>query len=185
MEAAIIIILLLALGTLAEQPLALNTLCHYLDLGKETATNLGNTKKCFAQYLPELESQGATWSQGYSGCQKKASSEQQSVLLKASLAQENIREAVLEITNFIDECLTLTETQEFFNCFAKMAKLQLTNVYNISYNASEQALILNKHMGSIEMEHYICTNRTEDTYIKGTDKIFQSLDQCLQQNESH
>ncbi|KAH8266278.1 hypothetical protein KR038_006123, partial [Drosophila bunnanda] len=176
-------ILMYILQTLADQPRALNSLSHYLDLGKETVSNLGNTKKCFAQYLPELERQGATWSQGYSGCQNKASSEQQSVLLKAALAQENIRETALSITDFIDECLTMTEAQEFFDCFAKMSKLQLTKVYNISFNASEQALILNKHLSSIEMEHYSCTNRTEDTYIKDTDKIFQSLDQCLQQND--
>ncbi|KAH8252524.1 hypothetical protein KR032_000377, partial [Drosophila birchii] len=179
------IILLYILQTLAEEPRALHSLCHYLDMGKETVSDLGNTKKCFAQYLPELESQGATWSQGYSDCQKKASSEQQSVLSKANVAQENIREAALGITDFIDECLTQTETLEFFNCFAKMAKLQLTKVYNISFNASEQSLILTKHMSSIEMEHYLCTNQTEDTYIQGTDKIFQSLDQCLQQNETH
>ncbi|KAH8290255.1 hypothetical protein KR054_001453, partial [Drosophila jambulina] len=173
------------LQTLAEQPRALNSLCHYLDSSQETASNLGNTKKCFSRYLPELESQGASWSQGFSSCQNKASSEQQSVLLKAKVAQENIRETALSISDFIDDCLTFTEAQEFFNCFAKMAKLQLTKVYNISFNASEQALILNKHLSSIEMEHYLCTNRTEDTYIKGTDKIFQSLDQCLQQNETH
>ncbi|KAH8384193.1 hypothetical protein KR200_011593, partial [Drosophila serrata] len=179
------LILVYILQTLADKPRALNSLCHYLDLSKETASNMGITKKCFAQYLPELESEGATWSQGYSGCQKKASTEQQSVLLKASVAQEYIREAALSITDFIDQCLTLMEAQEFFDCFAKMAKLQLTKVYNISFNASEQGLILNQHLSSIEMEHYLCTNRTEDTYIEGTDKIFQSLDQCLQQNDTH
>lgn len=110
---------------MAEEPRTLHSLCHYLDLGRETGSNLGNTKSCLAQYLPELESQGATWSKGYSGCQTKTTSEQQLVLLEASVAKKNIREAALGITAFIDQCLTLTETQDFFNCFAKMVRLGL------------------------------------------------------------
>ncbi|XP_017125583.1 uncharacterized protein LOC108144929 isoform X1 [Drosophila elegans] len=181
----VVITLLLAIGVLAKEPRALDSLFSYLDEGKETLSNLGNTKKCFARYLPELESQGATWSKGYSGCQISATNERQSLLTDASVAQENIREAALSMSSFIDQCLTLTEPLDFFHCFAKMSKLQLTNVYNISFNASEQALILNQKFGSIEMEHYLCTNQTERDYVQGTDKVFRSLDQCLQVNATN
>ncbi|KAH8348322.1 hypothetical protein KR084_006487, partial [Drosophila pseudotakahashii] len=168
----------------AEPPRTLNSLCSYLDEGKDMVSNLGNTKTCFARYLPELESQGATWSQGYSSCQKSATNQRQSLLTDTSEAQENIREAALSMSSFIDQCLALTDSLDFFYCFAKMTKLQLTNVYNISFNSAEQALILNKKLGSIEMEHYQCTNRTEHNYVQGTDNIFRSLDKCLQQNET-
>jgi len=60
----------------------------------------------------------------------------------------------------------------------------LANVYNISFNAAEQALILNKKLSSIEMEHYLCTNKTEHNYVQGADNIFKSLDECLQQSET-
>ncbi|EDW91703.2 uncharacterized protein LOC6531162 [Drosophila yakuba] len=179
------IILLLALKAYAEPtPRTLNSLCSYLDDGNETVSNLGKTKKCFARYLPELESEGATWSQGYSACQKDTTSERQSLLTNATGAQEEIRAAALDMSSFIDQCLALTESLDFFNCFAKMAKLQLANVYSISFNATEQALILNKKLSRIELEHYRCTNQTEQKYVKGTDKIFRSLDQCLQQSDT-
>ncbi|XP_052838548.1 uncharacterized protein LOC128253882 isoform X2 [Drosophila gunungcola] len=158
----LVITLLLAIGVLAKEPRTLNSLFSYLDEGKETLSNLGNTKKCFARYLPELESQGATWSKGYSGCQKSATNERQSLLTDASVAQEKIKEAALRMSSFIDQCLTLTEPLDFFHCFSKMA------------------LILNQKLGSIEMEHYLCTNQTERDYVQGTDKVFRSLDQCLQ-----
>ncbi|XP_037714085.1 uncharacterized protein LOC119549861 [Drosophila subpulchrella] len=180
----VIITLLFALGASAEPPQTLDSLCSYLDEGKDTVSNLGNTKKCFARYLPELENQGATWSQGYSACQKSATNERQSLLTDATEAQENIRETALNMSSYIDQCLSLTESLDFFNCFARMTKLQLTNVYNISFNAAEQALILNKKLSSIEMEHYLCTNQTEHNYVQGTDNIFKSLDECLQQNET-
>ncbi|XP_017077782.1 LOW QUALITY PROTEIN: uncharacterized protein LOC108112446 [Drosophila eugracilis] len=133
----------------------------------------------------QLESEGATWSQGYSSCQKCAIDEKQTLLSDASGEQEEIREAALNISSFIDQCLTLAEPLEFFNCFAKMSKLQLANVYSISFNASEQALILNTKLGSIEMEHYLCTNKTEHNYVQGIDKIFRLLDKCLQQNDTN
>ncbi|KMY94746.1 uncharacterized protein LOC6735035 [Drosophila simulans] len=181
------IILLLALRACAAEPppRTLNSLCSYLDDGKETVSSLGNTKKCFARYLPELESEGATWSQGYNACQKCTITERLSLLTDATGAQEEIREAALGISSFIDQCLALTESLDFFNCFAKMAKLQLANVYSISFNATEQALILNKKLSRIELEHYRCTNQTEQNYVKGTDTIFRSLDQCLQLNDTH
>ncbi|XP_017049871.1 uncharacterized protein LOC108093975 [Drosophila ficusphila] len=179
----VIITLLLAFEVLAEQPRALNSLCSYLDEGNDTASNLGNTKKCFARYLPELENQGSTWSQGYSDCQECTTNDRQSVLADAFEAQEKIREVALSISSFIDQCLSLTDSLEFFTCFAKMSKTQLTNVYSISYNSSEQALILNQKLSRIEMEHYQCTNETEHNYVQGTDQIFRSLDRCLQQNE--
>ncbi|XP_016985966.1 uncharacterized protein LOC108049337 [Drosophila rhopaloa] len=175
------ITLILAFGVFAEPPRAFNSLCSYLEEEKETVSSLGNTKKCFARYMPELENEGSTWAQGYSGCQKSATSERQSMLTNASEAQEKIREAALSMSSYIDQCLTLTEPMDFFHCFARMSKLQLTNVYNISFNASEQALILNQKLGTIEVEHYLCTNQTEHDYVQGTDKIFRSLDQCLQQ----
>lgn len=98
----------------------LNSFCSYLDDGKETVSSLGNTKKCFARYLPELESEGATWSQGYNACQKITINERLSLLTDATEAQEEIREAALGISSFIDQCLVLTEAVDFFNCFAKM-----------------------------------------------------------------
>ncbi|KAH8400693.1 hypothetical protein KR009_000388, partial [Drosophila setifemur] len=189
----------------AEQPRALSSLCSYLGDGKESVSGLGTTKKCFARYLPELESEGATWSQGYSACQMNATNERGSLLSDATVAQENIRLAAMGISTFIDHCLSLTEALDFFKCFSKMvrsffyiyiynsyicniiqqSKEQLTTVYSISYNASEQALILNQQLNYIEVEHYLCTNRTEDNYVQGTDRIFQSLDKCLQQNETN
>ncbi|XP_016947745.1 uncharacterized protein LOC108023021 [Drosophila biarmipes] len=181
----VVIALLFALGVSAEPLQTLNSLCSYLDEGKDAVSNVGNTKKCFARFLPELENEGAAWSQGYSACQRSATKERLFLLTDATKAQEKIREAALNMNSYIDQCLSLTESLDFFNCFAKMSKLQLTNVYYISFNASEQALILNKKLSSIELEHYLCTNQTENNYVQGTDNIFKSLDECLQQNETH
>ncbi|KAH8232835.1 hypothetical protein KR026_000837, partial [Drosophila bipectinata] len=169
----------------AEPPRALSSLCSYLNDGKESVSNLGTTKKCFARYMPELENEGVSWSQGYSGCQKSATNERQSLLSRVSDAQEKIRKAALGLNSFIERCMAISEAVDFFNCFAKMSKEHLTTVYRISFSASEEAVILNQKLSYIQVEHYLCTNRTEYNYIKTTDQIFQSLDQCLQQNESH
>jgi len=105
-----------------------------LDEGKDIVSNLGNTKKCFARYLPELENEGATWSQGYSACQKSATNERQSLLTDATEAQEKIRETALNMSSFIDQCLSLTESLDFFNCFARMVSGCLETPITISNN---------------------------------------------------
>ncbi|KRF99265.1 uncharacterized protein Dwil_GK27100, partial [Drosophila willistoni] len=56
----------------------------------------------------------------------------------------------------------------------------LVTAYGISYNASEEALVLNKQISNIKVEHYQCTNRTENNYVLGTAQVFQALDDCLE-----
>ncbi|SPP73591.1 uncharacterized protein LOC117581604 [Drosophila guanche] len=162
-----------------EQPRTVETLLSYLE------TNESTTKQCFARYLPQLENEGATWSKSYSRCLWIATTGRQSVVTNVAAAQNQIREAALGISAFIDDCLGIADSLAFFNCFAKMSKRQLATVYTISYNASEDALRMSQQLGTIEVEHYLCTNRTEHTYVEGTDRVFRDLDQCLQQNEEH
>ncbi|XP_034654817.1 uncharacterized protein LOC117892587 [Drosophila subobscura] len=162
-----------------EQPRTVETLLSYLE------TNESTTKECFARYLPQLENEGATWSKSYSSCLEIATTERQSVVTNVAAAQNQIREAAMAIGAFIDDCLGIVDALDFFNCFAKMSKQQLATVYTISYNASEDALSLSQQLGTIEVQHYLCTNRTEHTYVEGTDRVFRDLDQCLQQNEEH
>lgn len=61
------------------------------------------------------------------------------------------------------------------------SKQQLTTMYTISFNASESALSLTQQLNSVEVERYLCTNRTEESYVRGTARIFNALDNCLQQ----
>ncbi|EDW32229.1 GL11526 [Drosophila persimilis] len=183
--ATIIILLVLGLvpamclGAVDEQPKTLKNLFSYLE------TNETTTKQCFARYLPQLESQGTTWSKSYSSCLKKSTSERQSLDTNVSAAQNQLREAAMGISAFIDHCLDISDALDFFNCFAKMSKQQLATVYTISYNASEDALSLSQQLSTIDVEHYLCTNRTEHSYVEGTDRVFRDLDQCLQQSEEH
>ncbi|XP_022232428.2 uncharacterized protein LOC111080896 [Drosophila obscura] len=184
METATIITLLvlvprICLGSVDEKPKTVESLLSYLQ------TNESITKQCFAHYLPQLENEGATWSKSYSGCLNNATSERQSVATNVGVEQNQIREAAMGISAFIDHCLGISNALDFFNCFAKMSKQQLATVYTISYNASADALSLTQQLGTIDVEHYLCTNRTEHSYVVGTDRIFRELDQCLQKNEEH
>lgn len=61
------------------------------------------------------------------------------------------------------------------------SKQQLTNMYQISFNASDNALGLSQQLNGIDMERYLCTNRTEQSYVLGTAQIFSALDKCLEQ----
>lgn len=61
------------------------------------------------------------------------------------------------------------------------SKQQLTNMYTISFNASESALSLTQQLSSVDVERYQCTNRTEQSYVRDTARIFNALDSCLQQ----
>lgn len=53
-------------------------------------------------------------------------------------------------------------------------------MYNISFNASENALSITQQLNGIDEQRYLCTNRTERSYVLGTAQILDALDQCLQ-----
>lgn len=53
-------------------------------------------------------------------------------------------------------------------------------MYTISFNASESALGLTQQLSSVDVERYQCTNRTEQSYVRDTARIFDALDNCLQ-----
>ncbi|XP_030555169.1 uncharacterized protein LOC115758586 [Drosophila novamexicana] len=163
---------------LAQEPRSLNSLTAYLE--SHDLAGVGNTKKCFASYLPQLEQVGANWSTAYSGCQRQADTVRDTVLSKLGGEQNLMREAALRIDSYIDSCLSITNVLDYFNCFAKLSKQQLAAMYAISFNASENALSLTQQLNGIDVERYLCTNRTEESYVLGTARIFDALDKCLQ-----
>ncbi|KAH8277969.1 hypothetical protein KR018_011327, partial [Drosophila ironensis] len=169
----------------ADQSRALGSLSSYFEDENEAASKLRTTKKCFARYFPKLEEEGSTWSLGFNSCKENATNKRKSLLTDVGDAQKRIREAALNIRSFIDQCIAISDALDFFNCFARMSKQHSTAVYSISYHALEESMILNQQLSSIQVEHYLCTNRTEDKYVTGTNKIFRALDHCLQQNGTH
>ncbi|XP_064543505.1 uncharacterized protein LOC135431999 [Drosophila montana] len=162
----------------AQAPRSLNSLTAYLE--SHDLAGAGNTKKCFASYLPQLEQVGANWSTAYSGCQQQADTVRGTALSKLDGEQQLMREAALRIDGYIDSCLDITDVLDYFNCFSKLSKQQLATMYAISFNASENALSLTQQLNSIDVERYRCTNRTEESYVLGTARIFDALDKCLQ-----
>ncbi|ALC42384.1 CG34005 [Drosophila busckii] len=150
-------------------------------LESHDVAGVGNTKHCFASYLPQLEQMGASWSKGYDNCLQQASSVRGKVVQSVAAVQQIMRQAALKISSYISQCVQLTDALDMFDCFGKLAKLQLASMYAISFNASEYALSLTQQLSHIEVERYLCTNATEQRYVMGTAGVFNSLDNCLQQ----
>ncbi|XP_034479280.1 uncharacterized protein LOC117785404 [Drosophila innubila] len=163
----------------AETSRSMDSLSEYLE--SHDLVGVGNTKHCFARYLPQLEQVGETWSGEYNDCQQNATTVRQNVFTKVDGMQEMIRKGALEIDGYIGGCLDIKDVLDFFNCFGKLSKQQLTNMYEISFNASENALSLNQQLNGIDMESYLCTNRTEQSYVLATAHIFTALDKCLEE----
>ncbi|TDG50192.1 hypothetical protein AWZ03_003408 [Drosophila navojoa] len=162
----------------AETSRSLESLADYLE--HHDLAGAGNTKQCFARYLPELEQVGLTWSKAYADCQQQAKSGRDTVFSQVGGMQQQIRQAALRIDGYIGSCLNITNVLDYFDCFAKLSKQQLMTMYNISFNASENALALTKQLNGIDEERYLCTNRTERSYVLDTAKLFDALDKCLQ-----
>ncbi|KAM8714381.1 hypothetical protein ACLKA7_014501 [Drosophila subpalustris] len=163
----------------AESSRGMDSLSEYLE--SHDLVGAGNTKHCFARYLPQLEQVGESWSREYNDCLQNATTVRQTVLTEVGGMQQMIRKGALEIDSYIDGCLDIQDVLDFFNCFGKLSKQQLTNIYEISFNASENALSLSQQLNGIDMERYLCTNRTEQSYVLGTAHIFSALDKCLEQ----
>ncbi|EDW01441.1 GH21443 [Drosophila grimshawi] len=161
-------------------PSGLDTLKSYLE--SHDLAGVGNTKQCFVKYLPQLEQVGATWSTEYSGCQQNATTLRSTLLSNVGGFQQTIRKEALRIGSYIDSCLNSMNVIDYFNCFAKLSNQQLVSMYFISANASEIALSLDNQLNTIDVERYICSNRTEESYVLGTARIFDALDKCLEQS---
>ncbi|XP_034101975.1 uncharacterized protein LOC132790606 [Drosophila nasuta] len=163
----------------ADASRTLDSLSDYLE--SHDLTGVGNTKHCFVSYLPQLEQVGDTWSKEYNACVQNATTVRGDVLTKVDGVQQIIRKSAQGIDSYIENCLAIEDVLDFFNCFGSLSKQQLTNMYEISFNASENALSLTQQLNGIEAERYLCTNRTEENYVLGTANVFDALDKCLQQ----
>ncbi|XP_062130997.1 uncharacterized protein LOC133842096 isoform X1 [Drosophila sulfurigaster albostrigata] len=188
----------------ADASRTLDSLSDYLE--SHDLTGVGNTKHCFVSYLPQLEQVGDTWSKEYNACVQNATTVRGDVLTKVDGVQQIIRKSAQGIDSYIENCLAIEDVLDFFNCFGSLVRIrkhvcalhyfsmlimvihytrqskqQLTNMYEISFNASENALSLTQQLNGIEAERYLCTNRTEENYVLGTANVFDALDKCLQQ----
>ncbi|EDW08968.1 uncharacterized protein LOC6579136 [Drosophila mojavensis] len=162
----------------AETSRILESLAEYLE--HHDLAGAGNTKQCFARYLPQLKQVGRTWETAYADCQQHANSGRDTVFSQVGGMQQQIRQAAMRIDSYIGSCLNITNVLDYFDCFAKLSKQQLMTMYNISFNASENALAITKQLNGIDEERYLCTNRSEHNYVLETAKIFDALDKCLQ-----
>lgn len=103
---------------MAETSRCLGSLSEYLE--SHDLVGVGNTKHCFARYLPQLEQMGETWSREYNGCQQNATTVRQDVLTKLDGMQQMIRKGALQIDSYIVGCLDIKDVLDFFNCFGKL-----------------------------------------------------------------
>ncbi|XP_030387380.1 protein TsetseEP [Scaptodrosophila lebanonensis] len=167
------------LTTLAFSIWLTHSLSYLEEDGQKVSAAGNDTTQCFSLYQPLLKELGAQWSTDYEQCLQNASTIRVQLLTDIGALKDDIKQAAMGVSNFIEECLQLTDALEYFNCFSKFSKQNLATVYAISFNASADALILNEKLASNEISKYQCTNETERDYVVGTSQVFDALDHCL------
>ncbi|XP_017077685.1 uncharacterized protein LOC108112366 [Drosophila eugracilis] len=158
-----------------------NALDQYLVHARtlDTIVSEDVTTQCFNLYMPMLNDLAATFSSSYQECISIANAQTTNLTTQADQQQKTYQSEVSTLCSAFAACDSNNDTTNFFNCYASAAENDISVIYNLSSNAASSASSLALGIQSIQTQEYLCTNTTQNNYVRDTAATYDLLDSCL------
>ncbi|XP_017010128.2 uncharacterized protein [Drosophila takahashii] len=158
-----------------------NALNQYLVHARNLDTIVSEdvTTQCFNLYMPMLNEVAATFSSSYQGCISTANAQTANLTGQADQQQKTYQSEVSSLCSAFTSCDSNNDTTNFFNCYANTAQNDITVIYDLASQAASSANSLTSGIQAIQNTEYLCTNATQNAYVRDTAATYDLLDSCL------
>ncbi|EDV36940.1 uncharacterized protein Dana_GF13208 [Drosophila ananassae] len=136
--------------------------------------------ECLNYYMEQISQVADQFSENYNACVKEAELEKQSIDDKTSEDRTRINQSATDSCELLQSCSTIETSIDFFSCYSEAGSENAKNMYTISANASELQAYVVEQVRLIEVNEYVCTNKSERTYVQDTAAVYEQMNLCFE-----
>ncbi|KAH8401386.1 hypothetical protein KR009_005036 [Drosophila setifemur] len=182
-------IVLLAIGLsqvlAVPAPLALSnhpdaTLSRFLMQSRDMNSDAGHSVECLGYYIPLLNDALAKYEDDFKQCLAEAAAKVEGINDETKDERDQIDETATGSCAALTECSQIPDAEKYFQCYTDAGSNSTKTMFTISANASEILAYVREERRLIEVNQFVCTNKTQRTYAEDTADVYGDLSLCLE-----
>ncbi|XP_030382375.1 proteoglycan 4 [Scaptodrosophila lebanonensis] len=134
---------------------------------------------CFDYYVPILKDIADEYQVEYTRCLDVADAQRLDVDESTKPDREAIEDSASSSCAALQNCNENSSSIPFFECYAEAGSENAKSMFTISANASELLAKVREEYRLIDVNQYVCTNKTEREYAENTAETYEELSKCL------
>ncbi|KAH8309400.1 hypothetical protein KR059_009223 [Drosophila kikkawai] len=181
-----VVLLALGLSQILAVPAPSLVLTHpetnfmqFLMQSRDLANDGTHSLECLSYYTPLLNSAVEKYNNDFKACLDEATLQVAAINDDTKENRTVIDQSATDSCAALEACSQLTAADEYFECYSEAGSNNAKSMFTISANASELLAYVKEQVHIIQVNEYICTNKTQRTYAEDTADIYESLSLCF------
>ncbi|XP_017019979.1 uncharacterized protein [Drosophila kikkawai] len=181
-----VVLLALGLSQILAVPAPSLVLTHpetnfmqFLMQSRDLANDGTHSLECLSYYTPLLNSAVEKYNNDFKACLDEATLQVAAINDDTKENRTLIDQSATDSCAALETCSQLTAADEYFECYSEAGSSNAKSMFTISANASELLAYVKEQVHIIQVNEYICTNKTQRTYAEDTADIYESLSLCF------
>ncbi|XP_016946502.1 uncharacterized protein LOC108022169 [Drosophila biarmipes] len=163
--------------SLLDQPST--NLMQFLLQSRDFSSDGSHSIECISYYLPLIEEAGNVYKEQISACLEQSALEIAQINDTTKADREAINDSATDSCNALKICSEFEAAENFFDCYSKAGSDSTKSMFTISANASELLAVVKEEKRLIQVNEYVCTNKTQRTYEENSAKHYEDLKLCM------
>ncbi|XP_034479275.1 protein TsetseEP isoform X6 [Drosophila innubila] len=176
-------VLLLAIGLSQAVPQIhlpdvglMNFMIQSRDISQDNPTR---SLSCFDYYLPLLSEVAETYKTDYAKCLDVAEASRQQINDNTEDDRTQINQSATDACKLLETCSKEENSIPYFDCYTNAGSQNTKTMFEISANSAELLAQVRELYRNIDVDQYMCTNKSERAYVENTSNVYEELNLCV------
>nr|XP_016927955.1 lisH domain-containing protein C1711.05 [Drosophila suzukii] len=157
-----------------------NNLMQFLLQSRDLSRDGSHSIDCISYYLPLIDQAGTVYKEQISACLEQSALEIAQINDTTKADREAIDASATNSCDALNSCSELEAAENFFECYSKAGSDSTKSMFTISANASELLAVVKEEKRLIQVNEYVCTNKTQRIYEEDSAKHYEDLKLCME-----
>ncbi|XP_016985955.1 suppressor protein SRP40 [Drosophila rhopaloa] len=154
-------------------------LLQFLMQSRDLANDGDHSIECLGYYIPLINAEVTTYETEFKACLEEAALEVSQINDKTKEERDAIDASALSSCEALNVCKAKEAAEEYFECYSQAGSENTKSMFTISANASELLALVREEVRLIQVNEYVCTNKTQRAYAENSASLYDQLTLCI------
>ncbi|XP_052838538.1 uncharacterized protein LOC128253873 [Drosophila gunungcola] len=153
---------------------------QYLIQSRDLANGNGDHSiDCLGYYIPLINEGVTVYENNFKACLEQAALEISQINDSTKDDRDAIDASALSSCDALKVCSEKEAAEDYFECYSEAGSNSTKSMFAISANASELLAFVKEEVRLIQVNEYVCTNKTQRVYAENSAKLYEELTLCI------
>ncbi|XP_017125531.1 cell wall protein IFF6 [Drosophila elegans] len=153
---------------------------QYLMQSRDLANGNGDHSiDCLGYYIPLINEGVTVYENNFKACLEQAALEISQINDSTKDDRDAIDASALSSCDALKVCSEKEAAEDYFECYSEAGSDSTKTMFAISANASELLAFVKEEVRLIQVNEYVCTNKTQRVYAENSAKLYEELTLCI------